>query len=115
MPSGRTSSTSPAPSIRSPRRVAARSSNGSARSCSRSSTDVRFHRTGTKRIHHPLVGELDLRYEVMEPSADSGLTMSVYAAEPDSATQQALDLLASWVATPDWANAAEAGGQAARR
>jgi quercetin dioxygenase-like cupin family protein len=46
---------------------------------------VRFHRTGTKRIHHPLVGELDLRCEAMEISADSGLTMSVYAAPSPTA------------------------------
>src|SRR3982751_4088674 len=32
--------------------------------------DVRFHRTGTKDIHHPVVGELDLSYETMELSAD---------------------------------------------
>ena len=37
----------------------------------------------------------------MELSADAGLTMSVYTAEPGSAAQQALDLLASWTATPD--------------
>ena len=33
--------------------------------------NVRFHRTGTKRIHHPLVGELDLSYETMELGADA--------------------------------------------
>ena len=75
--------------------------------------NVRFHRTGAKRIQHPVVGHLDLRYEAMELSADSGLTMTVYAAEPDSAPQQALDLLASWTATPDVANPAEVGDQAA--
>ena len=25
--------------------------------------NVRFHRTGTKRLHHPVVGELELSYE----------------------------------------------------
>jgi transcriptional regulator with XRE-family HTH domain len=63
--------------------------------------NVRFHRTGAKRIHHPLVGDLDLSYETMELSADSGLTMTIYTADADSASQQALDLLASWAATPD--------------
>jgi transcriptional regulator with XRE-family HTH domain len=77
--------------------------------------DVRFHRTGAKRIHHPVAGDLDLRYETMELSADAGLTMSVYAAEPGSASQQALDLLASWAATPDHSNVAEAGDQTTRR
>jgi transcriptional regulator with XRE-family HTH domain len=61
--------------------------------------NVRFHVTGTKRIHHPVVGDLDLSYETMEVSADAGLTMTVYSAEASSASQQALDLLASWTAT----------------
>jgi transcriptional regulator with XRE-family HTH domain len=63
--------------------------------------NVRFHRAGTKRIHHPLVGELDLSYESMELSADDGLSVAIFTAEPGSASQQALDLLASWVATPE--------------
>ena len=28
--------------------------------------NVRFHRTGRKRIHHPVVGTLDLSFEAME-------------------------------------------------
>jgi transcriptional regulator with XRE-family HTH domain len=63
--------------------------------------NVRFHRTGTKHIHHPLVGDLDLSYETMELSADDGLSVAIFTAEPSSASQQALDLLASWTATPD--------------
>jgi transcriptional regulator with XRE-family HTH domain len=63
--------------------------------------NVRFHRTGTKRIHHPVVGELELSYESMELSADDGLSVAIFTAEPGSASQQALDLLASWTATPD--------------
>jgi hypothetical protein len=42
---------------------------------------------------------LVLSYETMEVSADAGLTMTVYSAEAGSASQQALDLLASWTAT----------------
>jgi transcriptional regulator with XRE-family HTH domain len=63
--------------------------------------NVRFHQTGAKRLHHPIVGELDLSYEVMELSADSGLTVAVYSAAPGSRSEEALDLLASWTATPD--------------
>jgi len=63
--------------------------------------DVRFHSTGDKRIHHPVVGDLDLSYESMELSADDGLSVSIFTAEPGSASQQALDLLASWAATPE--------------
>jgi len=62
--------------------------------------NVRFHQTGVKRLNHPLIGELELAYEVMELPADNGLTIGVYSAEPDSRAQQALDLLASWTATP---------------
>jgi MmyB-like transcription regulator ligand binding domain len=40
--------------------------------------DVRFHRTGVKRFHHPLVGDLTLSYEVLELPADSGLTIFAY-------------------------------------
>ena len=61
--------------------------------------NVRYHQTGTKRLHHPVVGDLELSYEVLELSADAGLTVSVYSAEPGSRSQEALDLLASWTAT----------------
>jgi transcriptional regulator with XRE-family HTH domain len=63
--------------------------------------DVRFHRTGSKRLNHPVVGELELSYETMTLDADDGLRMALYTAEPGSASQQAIDLLASWTATPD--------------
>jgi transcriptional regulator with XRE-family HTH domain len=62
--------------------------------------NVRYHQTGRKRLRHPIVGELDLSYEVMELAADSGLRLAVFQAEPGSPSQQALDLLASWAATP---------------
>jgi transcriptional regulator with XRE-family HTH domain len=63
--------------------------------------NVRYHQTGIKRLHHPVVGELELDYEVMEISADDGLTIGCYSAEPGSGSAQALDLLASWAATPE--------------
>ncbi|MGZ6640562.1 MAG: helix-turn-helix transcriptional regulator [Solirubrobacteraceae bacterium] len=63
--------------------------------------NVRYHQTGTKRLHHPIVGDLELSYEVMELSADAGVTISVYSAEAGSRSQEALDLLGSWASTPD--------------
>jgi transcriptional regulator with XRE-family HTH domain len=63
--------------------------------------NVRFHRTGSKRLQHPIVGELELSYETLTLDADDGLRMALYTAEAGSASQQALDLLASWTATPD--------------
>ncbi|GAA2011006.1 helix-turn-helix domain-containing protein [Nakamurella flavida] len=62
------------------------------------SHDVRTHGAGTKRFHHRDVGDLDLAYESMDMVADPGLTLTLYAAEPHSATAHALDLLASWTA-----------------
>jgi transcriptional regulator with XRE-family HTH domain len=70
--------------------------------------NVRFHRTGAKHIHHPVVGELQLDYETLELSADEGLAVAIFTAEPGSASQQALDLLASWTATPEPAGAVDA-------
>jgi len=63
--------------------------------------NVRYHHTGTKHLRHPVVGELKLDYEVMQVSADDGLAIAVFSAEPGSRSQQALDLLASWTATPE--------------
>lgn len=68
--------------------------------------NVRFHRTGIKRIRHPVVGEMSLSYEAMELPADAGLTVSIYAAVPGSDSAQALDILASWTATLDQADGA---------
>ena len=62
--------------------------------------NVRLHRTGVKRMHHPLVGDLTLAYESLELTADAGLRLNAYSAEPASPAQDALNLLASWSATP---------------
>ncbi|UFQ99741.1 helix-turn-helix transcriptional regulator [Streptomyces sp. Go40/10] len=61
--------------------------------------EVRFHRSGVKRLHHPLVGDLALPYEAMDLPADPGLRLNFYTPEPDSPEQQALSLLASWAGT----------------
>ena len=57
--------------------------------------NVRFHNTGTKRLHHPAVGDLDLTYEAFELTTDPGLVMLVYTAPKGSATQDSLNLLAT--------------------
>jgi hypothetical protein len=62
--------------------------------------NVRFHRAGVKRLHHPVVGDLTLAYESMELTADAGLRLNAYTAEPGTPSQDALNLLASWTATP---------------
>jgi len=70
--------------------------------------NVRFHRTGTKRFHHPVVGDLTLTYEALDLAADSGLRISAYSAEPGTPSDDALKLLATWAATMDQAATAPA-------
>jgi transcriptional regulator with XRE-family HTH domain len=60
--------------------------------------DVRLHRTAEKRFRHPVVGELTLRYERLAVTADPGLEVFAYMAEPGSRSQEAFSLLASWAA-----------------
>jgi len=74
--------------------------------------NVRIHRTGTKDFHHPVVGDLSLTYEMLDLSADSGLAILAYTAEPGSKSAEALDLLASWTATLDEAEEAETSERA---
>jgi transcriptional regulator with XRE-family HTH domain len=61
--------------------------------------NVRFHDTGTKPYHHPVVGDVTLTYNRMELSADPGLAITIYTAEPNSTSSEALSLLGSWAAT----------------
>ncbi|MCW2774256.1 MAG: family transcriptional regulator [Nocardioides sp.] len=60
---------------------------------------VRFHSTGRKRFHHTFEGELELDYEAFELPANPGPPIDVYTAPPDSASAEALALLASWSVT----------------
>ena len=61
--------------------------------------NVRIHRTGSKRVRHPVVGDLELTYEMMDIAADADLSIVTYTAEPDTASAEALALLGSWAAT----------------
>jgi Helix-turn-helix. len=63
------------------------------------SQDVKFHRSGLKRLHHPVVGDLDLNFESMELSGAPGLVLNVYTAAAGSPSADGLRLLASWAAT----------------
>jgi transcriptional regulator with XRE-family HTH domain len=64
------------------------------------SHNVRTHGTGTKRFHHPDVGELVLAYEELAITAEPGLAMLIYTAEPGSPSAERLRLLASLAAQP---------------
>jgi len=65
------------------------------------SQDVRFHRSGRKRLHHPAVGQLDLDFEALELSSEPGLQLNIYTAAAGTPTADALTLLASWAASQE--------------
>jgi transcriptional regulator with XRE-family HTH domain len=69
-----------------------------------SAHDVRTHGTGTKRFTHPVVGALTLAYEELAITAEPGLVLMVYTAEPGSPSAERLQLLASWAAETPSAN-----------
>ncbi|MBC7273764.1 MAG: transcriptional regulator, partial [Streptomyces sp.] len=63
--------------------------------------DVRVHHHGVKRLRHPEVGEVELTYRTMNLPASNRTAhdLTVYTAEPGSAAEDRLRLLASWAAT----------------
>lgn len=65
-----------------------------------SAHNVRFHRSGTKRIHHPDVGDLEFTFEGLELPDQPGWTMYAYTCVAGSATEERVRLLASLAATP---------------
>ena len=65
------------------------------------SQDVRYHRSGRKRLRHPIVGQLDLDYEALELPSEPGLVLNIYTAAVGTPASDALKILASWVADQD--------------
>jgi hypothetical protein len=63
------------------------------------SHDVRAHNTGTKNVHHPAVGDLDLTYEAMDLTSEPGLQLLAFSAAPGSPSHDGLRLLATLAAT----------------
>jgi transcriptional regulator with XRE-family HTH domain len=53
---------------------------------------------GTRHMHHPEVGELELHYENLQIAGTDGQTLIIYHADPGSRTAQALALLATLTA-----------------
>ncbi|MEW2162624.1 helix-turn-helix transcriptional regulator [Streptomyces sp. NPDC007084] len=58
--------------------------------------DVKEKSHGVKLLRHPLVGDLALRYESFRLVDDAELALVTYHAEPESASAEALRLLAAW-------------------
>ncbi|AZS47991.1 helix-turn-helix domain-containing protein [Microbacterium oxydans] len=57
--------------------------------------DVIAHRAGTKTIRHPDVGDLHLGFEQLDVASETGLTLSVYVADPTTPSGERLQLLAN--------------------
>jgi hypothetical protein len=59
---------------------------------------VRIHTSGTKRINHPIVGELAVGYDVLGLQSTPGLSITTYLPEPGSPSADAMAMLQSWIA-----------------
>ncbi|MCX4461682.1 helix-turn-helix transcriptional regulator (plasmid) [Streptomyces sp. NBC_01340] len=75
-------------------------------------------RMGTKRLRHPVAGDLALDWNSLTHSADPAQQLVIWTAEPGSPSHEGLRFLASWAADPyqsagdATASPNEAGGSA---
>jgi transcriptional regulator with XRE-family HTH domain len=61
-----------------------------------------YQRThGSKRLRHPLVGDLTVEYETLALPGDADTTVYAYSTEPNSPSQRAMSVLASWTLSGD--------------
>jgi transcriptional regulator with XRE-family HTH domain len=61
-------------------------------------THVASKRRGTRSYNHPVVGEITLEWDALTSDAEPDQQIIIYTAEPGSASEQALRILASWAA-----------------
>lgn len=54
-------------------------------------------RDGIKRLNHPLVGRLDIRYEALAVTGEADQTLFIYTTEPGSESESKLRTIAGWV------------------
>ena len=54
---------------------------------------------GSKRLRHPVVGDLTVEYETLTLPGDPDTALFVYTTEADSPSRRAMNLLASWSLT----------------
>lgn len=59
---------------------------------------VTERRDGLKRLHHDLVGRIDVRYEALEVTGVEDQTLFLYSAQKGSESEARLRTLASWLA-----------------
>jgi transcriptional regulator with XRE-family HTH domain len=61
--------------------------------------DVHEHRTGRKTYRHPLVGDIEVTWDVFEMPGQPGLSIVTFTADEHSESAEKLALLASWAAS----------------
>ncbi|WP_410668017.1 helix-turn-helix transcriptional regulator [Amycolatopsis sp. cmx-4-68] len=54
---------------------------------------------GSKRLRHPLVGDLTVEYETLALPGDPDTTLFIYTTQEGSPSRRAMNLLASWTGT----------------
>ena len=64
-----------------------------------SAHNVRFHRSGTKRIHHPQVGDLEFTYEGLDLPGSPGWVLFVWTTVAGSPSEERVKLLGSLAVT----------------
>jgi hypothetical protein len=57
---------------------------------------------------HPVVGDVELQYELLDVPGDVALSVAVYSPAPGSSSEDALTVLASWSVTAQFAHEVEA-------
>ncbi len=60
--------------------------------------DVHEHRHGTKTLHHPGVGPIEVTYDGWQLPGEDGLNIVTYSAEPGTSDADRLALLPAWAA-----------------
>jgi hypothetical protein len=71
-----------------------------------SAHNVRFHRSGTKRIHHPAVGDLEFTYEGLDLPGSPGWVLYAYTTAAGSPSEERVKLLGSLAVTRSAASTA---------
>jgi transcriptional regulator with XRE-family HTH domain len=65
------------------------------------SHDIRFRHEGTKRLRHPVIGDMELTYQSLSlPTLSTAVhELNAYTAEPGTPHEEHLKLLSSWAAS----------------
>jgi transcriptional regulator with XRE-family HTH domain len=69
--------------------------------------NVREHRSGTKSLHHPVVGDIDVSFEGMQLASAPGLLLLAYITPPGTESRDKMQLLANWSATHNATHSAD--------